>query len=310
MFAQPEICEDGFHYSASKKEIYDALTKRAHAITGRNGWPIDEKGTLDSYFTKDLTLDFMIDFEGNCYRVTSPFKIQAKVSHDIDGNWVQSDEMAFLIDSQRSNEGVLAKEPTLLVATYGEDLGGIEQHAFASEKFMQLYALLRETKHDCVGVVLVYLPGGYSVRSYSSSAAQKVYSWIESWLSSDQSNTNFSEDAQGLQMGQDNGHWISLVVSRIKGDLRYYILDSCNVNRLRNVRINQIIDMFDGVKDLPGYDWTAEQITKLHGHAITKTADSRKGYSWTKIGLGGAVVGLLTYSAYYFYSQHKNKNNS
>ena len=88
----------------------------------------------------------------------SPDNVIARVSQEKNGSWVQTDEMQKLVKAQRG-DGILANEPTLLVATYGE-YHGDDEHAVASEELVQLYSLIRNTKQDCVRVVLVYLPGG------------------------------------------------------------------------------------------------------------------------------------------------------
>ena len=96
------------------------------------------------------------------------------------------------------------------------------------------------------------------------------------------------------------------MVSRVKGNVRYYVLDSLgNSNRLRNERINEIIDAFDGKKSLPGYDWTVDQISrqyKSNGKSLNNTR-----YSWTKIGLGLVAAGLVSYGAYALYTHQKKK---
>ncbi len=326
--ARPAVWEDGFHYSVTKKEVYASLIERLNKLALQGGQEqkqmskalINNRTLLDKYFNDDFSIDFTIDFEGVCTRADAPKKLLARVAGDKYGNWLQTDEMPTLVNAQRDS-GILEKEPTLFVATYGEDLGGDEHHAFASEKFTQLYALIRETKNDCVGVVLVYLSGGSPSKGGKPSIVRKMFSWFGSWFASKQN--SFAQDAQEIQSVHDSGHWISLVVSRIKGDIRYYVHDSLgNANRLRNSRVNEIIDVLDGKKSLPGYSWTARQVSKQStGKATSKSEMVRSaaklqlkegestGYSWTQIGLGALATGLFVYAAHHVYNDQKKKKN-
>lgn len=326
--ARPAVWEDGFHYSVSKKEVYEALAERLNkfAAQGTKDQQVASKAllanraTLDQYFDKNLDVDFKIDFEGACTFTNSQQGL-TRVPGVRYGNWVQSDEMPSLVNAQRDN-GILVEQPMLLVATYGEDHGGDEHHAFASEKFTQLYSLIRETDDDCVGVVLVYLSSGASSQGAASSVVRNMLSWFGSWFSS-QKGKSFAKDAEDIRSVQDNGHWITLVVSRIKGDVRYYTLDSLgNSNRLRNSRVNEIIDILDGKKSLAGYSWTAKQVAKQSSgmskakatslRSVGKTQlknDLKKEYSWTQIGLGTLVTGLVAYGAYAIYNDQKKKKN-
>jgi hypothetical protein len=309
MFSRPEVWEDGYHYRASKKDIYDALVERCHKAAAQNALSRkDERkrvitsSKLDKYFTQELEIHFTIDFEGNCYAYDSDLLL-ATVPGERYGSWVQSDEMSPLVDAQRG-DGILSAEPMLFVATYGEELGGIAQHAVASEKFMELYSVMRETKDDCVGVVLVYLPGGNGI---TYEPVRRMVSWVESWFSS---YVGFAQDAKSVQSRQDSGHWVTLVVARIKGDVRYYILDSLGANRLRTSHINDVIDMFDRKKALPGYEWSAkqaQQIAKPIGQPVVKAKPSQ--LSWTTLGVGVALAGLCTYGAYSLYTHKKKKQN-
>ncbi len=301
-FEHPEIWEDGFHYKATKKEIYAAIIERCNKLAVQGNRQLKDKvktftnrATLDAYFKGDLKIDFKIDFEGRCYRMDSPDTVIARVSQEKNGSWVQTDEMQKLVKAQRGN-GILANEPTLLVATYGEYHGGCNEHAVASEELVQLYSLIRKTKQDCIGVVLVYLPGGSRSTRPTNTFIGRMYSYVGS----------FFEHAKKIQSGQDNGHWITLVVSRVKGNVRYYVLDSLgNSNRLRSERINEIIDAFDGKKNLPGYDWTVDQISQQYKGKVK--SQSNAGYSWTKIGLGLVAAGLVSYGAYALYTHQKKK---
>lgn len=319
ILARPAIWEDGYHYPISRRDVHKALIDRSEVIAQHGKSDVQgaakalkNRSILDSYFQGDLSMEFVIDFEGQCYFAESPDLIIAQVPGIKYGNWVQSDEMPTLIDTQRS-EGLLETEPSLLVATYGEDQGGVDQHAFASEKFMQLYALIRETKDDCVGVVLTYLPGCSSKGSHEGSWIGRAASWFGSWFSAVKRGT-FAQDAQAIQSVEDNGHWVTLVVSRIKGTVFYYILDSLgNGKKLRNSRINEIIDIFDGKKSLPGYSWTARQVEKQCGNhsasGAQRSAEVKQGYSWTKIGVGTLASGLLAYAAYTLYQDRQKKKN-
>lgn len=165
---------------------------------------------------------------------------------------------------------------------------------------------MRETNDDCVGVVLVYLPSGGGTMAYKP--VRRMVSWVESWFSS---YVGFAQDAKSIQSGQDSGHWVTLVVARIKGDVRYYILDSLGINRLRASRINDIIDMFDRKKSLPGYEWSAMQaqqlVAKSNVPPVVKAQPSQ--LSWTTLSIGVAVAGLCTYGAYSFYTHKKKKQN-
>lgn len=318
----PAVWEDGFNYSATKHDVYAALAARCNKLAEQGtrdqkemSKALNKREVFDKYFSDELLVDFTIDFEGICKRTDS--SVLSRVGGVKYGNWLETGEMPKLIAAQKER-GILENEPTLLVATYGDDLGGDEQHAVASDKIIQLYSLIRETEMDCVGVVLVYLPGG-SPKGSNSSVVRRVFSWFGSWFSS----KGFAQEAGDIQSGQDNGHWISLIVSRIKGDLRYYALDSLgNVNRLRDSRINEVIDIFDGKKGLPGYSWTVQQIEKQSSglskiklgslRSVAKTqlkAEVRPGYSWTQIGVGTLAMGLVAYAAYSVYNDQKKKKN-
>jgi hypothetical protein len=96
----------------------------------------------------------------------------------------------------------------------------------------------------------------------------------------------------------------------MRGDVRYYILDSLGANRLRTSHINDVIDMFDRKKALPGYEWSAkqaQQIAKPIGQPVVKAKPSQ--LSWTTLGVGVALAGLCTYGAYSLYTHKKKKQN-
>ncbi len=283
----PVFTPEGFVYRADIDLVYAQLLQRMETMLlhGSKFAPASvqlHQEKLTEFFDA-ITIEFTIALDGRCYEPHNPTKTIGQVSGDQYGKWVSSDEITSLVEHQRGT-GLLQTQPRLLVATYGEDLGGLTEHAFASEKLSQLYALVTETDDDVVGVVLVYLGGS---KPSESSTMQKIWSWFDS----------FSSHAEKLQSTQDRGHWISLVVSRIKGDMNYYALNSTNGNVLNHARVNELISYFDGKKELPGYEWTIGQTGKPMHHEATKKPSYRK----TKLLLGGIGLGILGYYAYKWY---------
>jgi len=307
VFSKPVIWEDGYHYAVSRHDMFKSIISRAQVIARDKGKDVQriakalKNSSLEAYFPCDIAWEFVIDFEGRCYEKQDPTNLLALVSHDLASNWVQSDEILLLSRAQQDH-GLLEDEKSLFVATYGENHGGVDQHAFATETFMQLYSIIRSTKLDCVGVVLVYISGSSTcVNGYSY--LNKMSAWVGSLFNKNAS-SDFAHDAQSIQSCHDNGHWVTLVVSRIKGALSYYVLDSINVPMVRHERINEVIDILDGRKCLPGYSWTAQQVENqvaknqyAHGEHIQK-------YSWLTKSFGVLAMGVIAYVGYSYY--HKS----
>ena len=298
----PVVSPAGFTYSADNAIVYSQLTQRMekmmrqgskHSIALKR---LVEK--LADYFGS-LAIHFTIAYDGRCYDSN---KTLSHVVGDAYGCWVSPAEIAAMVNYQR-DEGLLQTHPDLLVATYGEVFGGAAEHASVSEKLSQLYTLVTETDDDVVGVVLVYLGGTANVLSLRD----KITVWAKNLLGS------FYSEAQQLQKNQDYGHWVSLVVSRIKGDMRYYLLDSLNSTRaLSRSRIRDLIAIFDGKKELPGYQWTvgytdSSAFKESKGVSLeVYKEDSEQSLSLNKtniaLGVGSISVAGL---AYYYYQMVK-----
>ncbi len=311
----PEVWQNGFRYHADKAAVYRAISQRIKKKITQGTKAsaqlkvLNSTAKFDKYFGA-VSIDFTIKFDGTCISTLEPDVVLGRVTGDMYGKWIRTEEMPNLVDAQRSRSGILHAVPNMLVATYGEDLGGYEGDMFASENFAQLYTLIHHTKQDCVGVVLVYLGGSTTSQP---SLVGKLFSWFGSWFTSSKK-TSFADDARKVQGGQDNGHWIALVVSRLKGDLRYYVLDSlANSPRLRNNRINTIISILDGRKRLPGYAWTANQqsqqaedcsYSRVTGGGSFRSPQASvhgapsSGSSLTKMTVGAVGLGLLLYTMY------------
>ena len=292
----PTVAEQEFSYSADTAIVCSQLKQRMEKMIAQGSSHSEALkrllGKLKEYFNHQK-IQFTITFDGRCSTFTrplgsivegsmNPWQGVVKKINDLHlyGRWATSAEIMDMVDYQRS-EGLLQEHPRLLVAVG-------EYGAFANDKLSALYALLTETDDDLIGTVLVYLG--------SSEKLEKV---VKKYTKT------FAEEAQQLQQSQDYGHWISLVVSRIKGDKRYYVLDSLNSSgALSHHKIRELIDIFDGKKQLPGYQWTISQAQR----ATTSLSSLPSGKSFlslrTKallVGIGLAALacgGYLSYSSY------------
>ena len=298
----PVVSQKGFCYSADKAVVCSQLSQRMEKMISQGSkYSVALRrlhGRLNECFS-DIAITFTIAFDGRCYEPYALTKTLAQFSGESYGRWVNSGEIIALVDHQRA-EGLLQVHPRLLVATYGDDLGGEAEHAFTSEKLSQLYALVTETDDDIVGTVLVYLGGNKTDKSF----VVKLRSWAGGFFGS------FSGDALQLQARQDFSHWIALVVSRIKGDMRYYVLDSLNgTGALSRSRIRDLIDIFDGKKELPGYQWTTEQtLNVFHALEPKKPFLSQR----TKVLLGsiGGSIGVAGLACYGYKNYFSGSNRS
>jgi hypothetical protein len=161
----------------------------------------------------------------------------------LEGRWILGEEVMKLVnyvklDAERG--GIFgAVPPNLLVTTYG-DLGG----DFAGPGFDDLYRIMRDARDtNIIAVVSVYVQ--FPASGLFNFLGQ-IFSWI--WGKKEES---FGEEHNRHQQEQDGGHYISLVVSRIRGQVQYIISDSLgNANRLRDPRVNRIINILDGKEPL------------------------------------------------------------
>ena len=287
---EPVFEQGRLHYRADQDVVCRQIRQRIDRMISQGSTYSPENLQLHREQLADFFEPFVVDFtatlEGKFYDVHGT--LLGVAQGDSYGRWAGSDEIMALVNHQRKT-GLLQTQRRLLVADYGADLGGFIEHSYASQELSQLYALVTETNDDVVGVVLVYLGGK---EPESQSVLQKISTWFASWGDS------FSSHASQLQASQDHGHWIALVVSRLQGNMNYYVLDSMNnTSLLRCSRINELIAYFDGEKELPGYEWTVSEVAKL---AVPTTSC----YSKTKILLGGLAIGAALYGSYKLYQVH------
>lgn len=299
----PEIWEDSFRYHARKDTVYSALWDRMATISreGSSATKVRKllnRDELDIFF-KNVSVDFSISFDGVCSDSQFPHTIDVE-QH---GRWVRTTEMPALIDSLH--------EQNFILTTYGEALTNDQEHAVTSEQFIKLYSTMRKSKDNCVGVVLVYISPGHSkMRSLQSSTLGSLFSWFGSWFSGVKKDSSFKSDFETCQGSSDYGHWISLVVSRINGIVHYYVFDSlANANRLRDPIINEIIDIFDGKKPLPGYEWTSNQMQGLRPKEESSNNQTLN-QSWVPFIVGTGIVCALTYTAYSYYKKNRSDKKS
>lgn len=278
---------EGFRYRADKEQIYAQLTERMNTMIRQGSKHAGMlKSLLDCfnhYFEDTVEVNFAISLDGRCYDPHNPTKTLGTVQGDQYGTWVTSSEITCLADYQRT-EGLMQTCPSLLVATYGDDIGGHDDHAYASENLAKLYAVAHETEDDLIGVVLVYLSSQYE---------ETWWHRLTGWFSDQKS--SFAGDAYSIQHSYDRGHWVACVISRINKGMQYYVLDSVNSDRvLAHPRVQDLIQIFNGKKELPGYQWTRDQV----GEAVKKKSFLLRTRKWlaATVGLGG-----LTWYAYHWY---------
>ncbi len=293
---QPELWEDGFRYAATKSEVLSVILERMNTLLKtkssltphlKNLTSIEQ---LERYFDNPV-VDFMISFDGKCYETLSPDVIIQEVADEKYGQWIRTTEMEHFIKEVRKTH-LLKPCSELIIAPYGENHGGDDEHAVVSENFLNLYEAFRGSSKDCVGVVLLYLS-----KSSFEKRSSGLFSWIGSWFSGGRK-SSFSQDAENLQGSQNNSHWITVVAAKIKGKVHYYVLDSLTgSNRLEDSRVKEVIEILDGQKELPGYRWTKSQLKGQKPEIINATTSWPKYIAWT------ALLGGLGYFAY----QHWNK---
>jgi len=299
----PEILTHGLRYRISKEDVYQALvSKIKQAEKGSR----DLEKNFDTYLG-DFTIDFTIDFKGNCFNTDNRSKILAHNVSEPQGEWLRTEEVIDLVEMQKE-EGILRDIPQLLVTTYGDNLGGSDTHAYVSDTFAQLYTTLRKTKDDCVGVVLVYQSRCASYTEKAQSFIRKSATWLWSFIASAKEKS-FQKEALELQSSQDGGHWVTMVVCRIKGDVRYYLLDSLgNANLSNDQRIRDVIRVLEGRKNLPGLEWTLQQIAAQNKISMQmKSVAKAHSNTGTKLVIGAAVTGFLAYLLYKECNRKKDK---
>ena len=178
------------------------------------------------------------------------------------GQWVSGDEFKQLIDHEKK-AGMLRNLAPLIVTTYGDTVGDeelsdavrasldagpgdrIEQDDHLMEGFRALKKEMRTTPHDVVGVVLVYVKP--LKRHWLVQKIARFWDYLTGVPPLDAHSQLNAENT--------NGHWITLVVSRLKGDTRYLLADSAaNHSCLRDRKINEIIEHLEGKKPQPVAD--------------------------------------------------------
>ena len=307
----PEVWEDGFRYHANKDAVYVALYDRMATIVrdGTSATKVRKQLTrsdLDKYF-KDLVVDFTISFDGNSYSTFTPDVSLKKVDGEQYGRWVRTTEMPHFIKFVKESN-LLHNAPSLIIDTYGEDRTDNGEHAYATEGLTKLYTHMRSTKTDCMGIILMYVsPSHFKKSSLYQSPLRSLCSWLGSWFSSASvESTTYKSDfeAQGTH---DYGHWISLVVSRLNGSVNYYICDSLsNINRLRDPHVNEIIDILDGKKELPGYDCTHKEMRGQPSKVCSSESHSPSRLVLPII-MGTGIACALSYVAYSYYKKSKSE---
>ncbi len=245
-------------------------------------------------------------------------------------DWLSGEEMQQLISREKSSEGLLGifrDMKGLLIATYGDTTGNVvvdakllvalnkglgdktDSDSFVVGDFPELKIVMRTTQDDVIGVVLVY------VAPERSWFGRQWDSW---WGGPD--------DGSRLNAANTNGHWFALVVCRLRGQTQYLIADSAaNHKRLRDRKVNEIIELFEGGTSQAGAGIKAGSVATVApassmqvqsgeyqvasaNPSMPQQAALVTGMSLPAKIASAAVLGLAAYGGYTLYQRYIGQN--
>ncbi len=193
----------------------------------------EDRQHFSNAFFRPIIIDLLAQYDQKIYqRNVKIFENTVALPY---GKWLLGEEIPALMDFEQQRQSPLHNVNGLRLCTYNDT---------ANIGFQELVADMARPNQDVMAIIAVYI-GDTSVSSQFEKFVRSIFGPIMS-----PEPDTLHQTTQRLTKEKTNGHWITLLVSRINGQTTFLITDSSGSCRFNEKQINEIIEILDGRRPL------------------------------------------------------------